>query len=745
MASDSVLTDESHVSTESNRQIKGLVDRPTTRVGTERVIQSSKDLGDLDHLGKYVWVRVFGLTVFFLLAALVAISFLSLRVFEADLATEMERKGAVLIRMLADDIARALDYGIPFDALNGVNVVLGDVLDTHPEVGYLAVVDRYGSVLYRAGALIDSLNAHFMGNAAPATEMTDPPTVEIGGYLNIGKQLISGDGVQGTLYLGLKEQLIRSQLQDIALDVLTVFFVSLLIAFELLFFVVAMSITTPIGAINGMMDQVANGDFRFVVNVRSKDEIGRLVAAANQIVYLICDHYNEVVGRSAACLKTAGRNSCAASRQLVSAIEEIQERFHFRREGRPLPVREPTLAAIRAPLFIFVFAEELSRSFFPLYVRELYVPLPYLTEEMATGLPVSVFMGLVAVGTPFSGIVTDRYGSRRIIVVGCLVAAAGFLGTALAAGIVDLLAWRGLTAIGYAMVTMACQGHIVSITSEKNRARGLAQFVGAIMVAAICGTAIGGVLADHIGYENTFFVSAAQSCLVTLLAMRILPRSDFKSSGGKNNRFGWQAAFAVLSNSRFMMIMLFSGIPAKIALTGFLFYLAPLYLHDLGNSQSMIGREMMLYFLVMIVGNPLCARLADRHGLRASLAATGGIVCALALLVILLEQNTAIVILGIVGLGIGHSLGTAPLLAMIPIVCKAEIRNLGQTTVFAIFRIVERVGSFLGPILAAALVQSYGNEGAMAGIGIVVGTASLLFVLIFGLSEISRNECARRW
>ena len=48
--------------------------------------------------------------------------------------------------------------------------------------------------------------------------------------------------------------------------------------------------------------------------------------------------------------------------------------------------------------------------------------------------------------------------------------------------------------------------------------------------------------------------------------------------------------------------------PAKIILTGFLYYLAPMYLAHLGNSQSATGRIMMLYGLMMVLMTPLAAR-----------------------------------------------------------------------------------------------------------------------------------------
>ena len=51
-----------------------------------------------------------------------------------------------------------------------------------------------------------------------------------------------------------------------------------------------------------------------------------------------------------------------------------------------------------------------------------------------------------------------------------------------------------LCALGYAMVFVAAQGYVLDRTGQQNRAQGFALFIGAIMVATVCGPSIGGIL-----------------------------------------------------------------------------------------------------------------------------------------------------------------------------------------------------------------------------------------------------------
>ena len=49
------------------------------------------------------------------------------------------------------------------------------------------------------------------------------------------------------------------------------------------------------------------------------------------------------------------------------------------------------LAKVRAPLFVFILAEELTRSFLPGYVSDLLVPIPGISAQLVVGLPIALF------------------------------------------------------------------------------------------------------------------------------------------------------------------------------------------------------------------------------------------------------------------------------------------------------------------------------------------------------------------
>jgi MFS family permease len=73
---------------------------------------------------------------------------------------------------------------------------------------------------------------------------------------------------------------------------------------------------------------------------------------------------------------------------------------------------------VRAPLFVFILAEELTRSFLPGYVQDLLVPIPGLSPQLVLGLPIALFMLIVALGQPYFGVLSERWGTRRTMFTG---------------------------------------------------------------------------------------------------------------------------------------------------------------------------------------------------------------------------------------------------------------------------------------------------------------------------------------
>jgi predicted MFS family arabinose efflux permease/HAMP domain-containing protein len=674
-----------------------------------------------------LFVRLLLLVILVLVPPVVWIAQQATEEFARGLVPEMDKKAEAIGRDLEASIERAVGYGIPLDRLEGVGEFFSPVLAANPELRYLAVTDRGGKVLFTQGVDPGTLGGLLAG-AGEAADAAQPRSKRtFGDFVDLALPLAVKGSHIGHIHVGMGQDFVQGRLREILIDLAVVTLVALLVAVEILLFVVTFNITGPMRVVGTVMDRVRRGDFSFSAGIISDDEVGRFVHAFNSAIRLA----DQLFRRLEAYIDEVKAAHFDAG--VVEKVKDIEARvrflFRFARNGQPEVINEHQATDIRLPLFLFVFAEEISRSFMPLYIRDLYAPVPGLSPELVMGLPIALFMLVIALASPSAALLANRLGARRVFLLGLVPATIGFTMSGLAYSVYDLILWRGMTALGYAFITMACQGYIAQVSQQQTRAQGLGVYVGAVLTASICGTGIGGVLAERVGYRITFMVAATLTVITAVLIWRLLGGAQPMVEGPSPRKRDF---FRLFRNWRFSALVVFAAIPSKIALTGFLFFLVPLTLSqnaaiDLGD----MARMMMAYPVSVVLLSPLVARFADRVGWRAGLVAVGGLIggAGLVLPAFWGEPVPALQV-AILLLGVSHGLSASPQLAMIPDLCWTECRALGQTNVLALLRLAERLGSFAGPLLAAALIPLYGYEGAVVALGWVVLGLAMVFALL---------------
>jgi hypothetical protein len=116
---------------------------------------------------------------------------------------------------------------------------------------------------------------------------------------------------------------------------------------------------------------------------------------------------------------------------------------------------------------------------------------------------------------------------------------------------------------------------------------------------------MGGVLADRLGQDSVFLVSAGLVVISGLLIHRLLP--DFKLSQtatGHSPQARSRSIWTPLCSFHFSALLFGITIPAGVLSQAFISYLVALYLHDLGASTADIGRILMVYFLMITLMGP---------------------------------------------------------------------------------------------------------------------------------------------
>lgn len=381
-------------------------------------------------------------------------------------------------------------------------------------------------------------------------------------------------------------------------------------------------------------------------------------------------------------------------------------------------------AAIRPALFLFMLCEELTRPYMPRLAQTLATPDSGLSPNVAASLPIVAFMAVVALcQIPFAGL-SERLGRRNGFFVGALVAAAGYALSAVTSDYALFLFARVATGLGYALVFVSAQGHVVDHSHGPGRSAALAVFVRAIMVACLCGPPIGGVIADRLGTETALLASAVLALVSLGVAAFVVPPAP---QGAAPAPLSLRELVQSARAPRLMALLLGCAFPAKLLFAALCLLLVPLELQRQGYSAAAIGRFQMIYPLLMVLAVPFFAALADRWQARAGFVIAGGMVSGAGALLVPLDPGAMLIVLALALLGLGQSMSIASQSALVAdTAAAAGGRPAG---VLGLFRLVERSGNAAGPAGAGLLLAAVGFSFATAFLGAVVVAGAVVFAL----------------
>lgn len=706
-------------------------------------------MNQVKSMSGFINSRLILVTILSALFASVLSTLYTLIEFDFALEPELLKKANAVAEVIHDDVQLATSVGIPFDQIEGMDTYLSDTLYKYPELTFVAIMSDDGRLLYNAGTTpnlsrvkVESFDvgaSNFL-QAGLLDRLTQGAQELFDIFFNASSAHESSRNLfkldmtldqkaLGYVVVGLDSGFIQSQLTDVFFDVLIVLVAVLLVCFEVVMVVVMFYVSEPLKESESLLQRHAEGDFSVNEKIVTKGVFGNFIGKLNQDSKDLQAQFQSAV--QIAERENIQKVETAATR---SRLHTVAEKFRLQ---NVLNVKSGDIVDARIPLFVFSLAEELQKSFMPLFVSELYDTDSWISRDVMLGLPISVFMLVIALATPFAAGWVDKWGQKPLFLIGLIPAILGYLGCYFAQDAMDIVISRGLTALGYAVITISCQSYIAAVVSSENRAKGMAIFVGVLMTATMCGTALGAIIADRVGYQPVFLLSAVLSSFAGVLAWRMFSGkvSEASSAASKGAKGG---LLLLTRNVKFVCIIVFCAIPTKIILTGFLYFMVPLYLVSLDASQSEIGRVMMVYSLIIIPLSPLASGIADKSGKMKELVLLGTVLSGGVLISLYGEASFYKLLLAVALMGVAHSILKAPLIASALEAAEAT-PEVGRTKVLGILRTSERIGSVLGPVLVATLLTLYDYGEAMAIIGVGVLVSALMMFIFLRVPDVKRN------
>ena len=383
------------------------------------------------------------------------------------------------------------------------------------------------------------------------------------------------------------------------------------------------------------------------------------------------------------------------------------------------------------------------------------------------------FASLLLVGAALG----DRYGGRRMLLVGLLLFVAGSTAAALSSGVWPLVAARVVQGAGAAVVVPVSLAVVASVFPAERRGAAIGTLEGITGLAVIAGPLVGGVVVEYLAWEWIFWSNVPIGLAAIPLVAWVMPESrgtitqiDIAgavlvaggtfglvwglSHGNGAGWWGWQtmsslvgglslwAAFLVRqrsSRSPMLPLGLFSSrsfrsaAVAATALSGALygsvFFMAQVLQVTLGHGPLGSGLRLVPWTATLLVVAPVAGRLGDRCGARPVLvAAMTCTAVGFAWLAVILDPGvtyaTILPPLLLAGVGVSAALPVSQMAAL------GALRDDLVGVAAGATNLLQELGGALGVAVTVAAFLSVGSYASIAdatgGFAVALGACAVL-------------------
>jgi EmrB/QacA subfamily drug resistance transporter len=218
------------------------------------------------------------------------------------------------------------------------------------------------------------------------------------------------------------------------------------------------------------------------------------------------------------------------------------------------------------------------------------------------------------------GATGDRFGRRRMFLIGVALFAVSSAGCGLARDVRELILARALQGIGGALLVPGSLSIISSSFAGDSRGKAIGTWSGATAITTALGPVLGGWLIDHWSWRAIFFMNLPLAAVVLAIASRRVPESYNRAAHGK---LDWAGALLVtvgLAGIVYGLIELSSAggshpaiiasfVLGGLALAAFVAvemrHEAPMMPPRLFRSSTFVGANLLTLFLYAALGGSL--------------------------------------------------------------------------------------------------------------------------------------------
>ena len=361
-------------------------------------------------------------------------------------------------------------------------------------------------------------------------------------------------------------------------------------------------------------------------------------------------------------------------------------------------------------------AQQLAR---PLFAASFGVPIFLITLITASNAMAHL------ISAPVTGILTDRWGRKPLVIFGNLLRGVTTLLQFFSRSYYQFFILEFIGGIGVSMWTTGSSIIMADVTRPENRGRAMAVRGTAMRMGSIIGPSVGGLISVVSSLRVIFLFNAVTKVAIHLLLVLMVRETRPESTRRRATQGGGGGTrldVSMFLRRPVLVVALVTFGMAAMGQQGAFGALFPVHAQDnAGLSAGDVGSMMSLAATVGLIVALPNGFLMDRFG-RKRFLVPGMLVLAVA--AYLLSQITTlqavIVTVMVFGWGQGMSMGGSEVIA---IDLAPEDRRGAFLGIWTLFR---NVGGILGPLLVGFVAEFYGFETAFISIGLFLAFCALM-------------------
>ncbi|MBF0517952.1 MAG: MFS transporter [Nitrospirae bacterium] len=358
--------------------------------------------------------------------------------------------------------------------------------------------------------------------------------------------------------------------------------------------------------------------------------------------------------------------------------------------------------------------------------------LPLYTAYLGVG---SAGIGVIASISPLAGILcsipagvlADRYGSRRMLVVAAVIFITAPLLYLLACSVFYLSIVRfyhGLATAIFIPVSMS----VISKLNADRKGQRLGTFSSATLLGRFIAPIIGGAViglwasAPRSGFNTVYVMCAAVGLIATIFILR-LPDDAMQPIKSNSNSQGGDVAGALRALLSQRAILITAGVEAAVLFSyGTFETFLPLHFKAKGLGPYETGAVLSAQIIAVALTKPAMGRMSDKYG-RINQIIVGLAICAIFMGLIYFAYNIIIGIVISVLFGLGIAVVTSATSALIADLSRKEQLSSSM----GVFASVMDIGHTTGPLVCGIVAADMGLGRVFIASSSVLVAALIMF------------------